>query len=125
MEGFSPSKVVELDEGQICEWMHGILRAWAQGVTEYQREPYTPEISHDLRTIASTSWNTYLQGELERQREIVERNKLWLERAWTALRELRISSVLVEFSGDHDFGQIDDIEPEFGNMDVVPGGERA
>ena len=99
------------------EWMLGVLRAWTQGVTAYLPEPYNAESAKEWRDNAGEALDKYRQGEIERRREIVERNEPRFERAWAALRELKVSSVFVEFSGEGDSGQIDshrnsEFEPE-------------
>jgi hypothetical protein len=110
--GFGPGSIANLREDQLREWTLGVLRAFAQGVTEYLPEPHNPEIVPDSRDI-SGAFAKYRQEEIERQREISERNRVRFERAWAALHELQVSSVLVQFSGEGDSGQIDIIEPAF------------
>ena len=111
-------------EDQLRESILGVLRAWAQGVTEYLPEPHNPEIVTDARDI-SEDFAKYRQEEIERQRQISERNRVRFERAWAALHELQVSSVLVQFSGEGDSGQIDSIEPEFEERSgTIPAGQE-
>jgi hypothetical protein len=117
-EGFGPELIANLSEDQLRGWMHWILRAWAVNITEYLPEPYNPRVAGELRDISGT-WAKYRQEANERQRTTVERNKPRLERAWAALRELKISSVLVEFSGVGDSGEIDSIEPSFDEQSTI------
>ena len=96
-EDFCPASITDLSEDQMREWMLGVLRAWTQGVTAYLPEPYNAESAKEWRDNAGEALDKYRQGEIERQREIVERNEPRFERAWAALRELKVSSVFVEF----------------------------
>jgi hypothetical protein len=122
-EDFCRASITNLSEDQMREWMLGVLRAWTQGVTAYLPEPYNAESAKEWRDNAGEAFDKYRQGEIERQREIVERNKPRFERAWAALRELKVSSVFVEFSGEGDSGQIDSIEPEF-EPETIPPREK-
>ena len=106
-DDFCPACITNLSEDQMREWMLGVLRAWTQGVTAYLPEPYNTESAKQWRDNTSEAQDKYRQGEIERQMEIVERNKPRFERAWAALRELKVSSVFVEFSSEGDLGQID------------------
>jgi hypothetical protein len=107
-DDFGPASVAKLSAEQLREWMHCVLRAWAVAVTEY-----LPETTNNSRAIASETRKKNLQAEVERQKEIVERNKPRFQRAWDALRELKVCSVQGLFSGADDSGEIELTQPGF------------
>ena len=120
-DDFGPASVAKLSADQLREWMHCVLRAWAVAVTEYLPESYIPQATDDFSAIASETWKKYLQAEVERQKEVAERNKCMFQRAWDALRELNVCSVQVQFSGAGDSGEIESIEPRFEKQSETPG----
>jgi hypothetical protein len=120
-DGFGRNQIKEQTEAQRREWMCLVLRAWARGIREYLPEP---DSAADVRDAHAATWAKYQEEEIVRQREAAEKNKPKFELAWTALRELKLLSVLVEFSGESDSGQIDSLEPTFHEPQGIAPSER-
>jgi hypothetical protein len=106
-EGFGPASIASLSADQLREWMHVVSKAWTLGITAYPREPVSSGIAAGSCDPSGT-WAQYRRAESEWRK-----NEPKFECAWTALRALNILSVVVDFSGEGDDGEIGAIDPEF------------